>query len=119
MMVSSRVAELPLAPAAAPTAISGFSSGIGGGSFRLQFLQGIGIVHDLLQLAVEIVVAVELGKQVGKLSAGFEELLERGHLLHHVDRREIVDVLETQFDVYRAPIFAELVFDWKREARAD
>src|SRR5688500_9305589 len=67
MMRSSSVADAAAAPSAVTLAacgVRGVSSGIGTSGLRLQFLQG-GVVRDnVLQHRFQLVVAIELRKQI-------------------------------------------------------
>src|SRR3954447_1370095 len=87
------------------------SSGSGGGrrGTGLQGLLGFGVVDDLLQQGVQLVVAVQLGEQVHQLLAGVEQPAQGLDLFDHLDRAEVVDVAEIELDVQLGVVLGQLV----------
>ena len=86
---------------------------------RFDFLQAFGVGHHVLQQLVEVVVAVELGQQVAQALARLEQATQRDHLLHQVDRVEVLYVVEAQLDVQLAVVAADGVVDLQGGAGRD
>src|SRR5687767_4328140 len=93
---SSSVVVAPAVPsgvgaAAAPGSLGVLSamvssdlSGRGRGDGGLEGLLVVGVLDDLLEQGVELVVAVELGEQVHQALAGVEQLAQGLDLLDHL-----------------------------------
>src|SRR5215469_16376905 len=116
-MILSSSEPFPFAAAAAAAAAGwaagcsadwGCSSGIYRSSFGLDLLQGIVVIHNLLQQAIQVVVSVKFREQVGELVARIEQLLERRHLLDDSGRTKVIHVLETEFGIDEAASRREL-----------
>src|SRR5215212_4940407 len=104
IICSSSVRSVAVAPAASGCDASGFFlSAIALPSFclclhRLQ-LRLVGRLQNLLgELAVELLVAFELGEEVCESGAGLEELAQRLDLHDDVDGAEVVHVAELDGD---------------------